>query len=105
MNKLRKRLVNFRVTDQEFERIRSASDRQGARCISEFVRSLMLGNSTLDCSSEVRDSCRVRLGSYDQRLTLLEDNVSKLMETLFESNSPSPILFTKTISSVAEKLR
>lgn len=43
MNNLRTRLVNFRVTDQEFEEIKSACNRNGARCISEFVRSRMLG--------------------------------------------------------------
>lgn len=43
MNNLRTRLVNFRVTDQEFEEIKSACDRNGARCISDFVRSRMLG--------------------------------------------------------------
>lgn len=105
MNKLRKRLVNFRVTDQEFEKIKSASDRQGARCISEFARSLMLGNLTLDCQAEIRDSCNVRLGSYEQRLTMLEHHVSRLLETLFESTAPCPIPFPKTVNSAPEKPR
>lgn len=105
MNKLRKRLVNFRVTDQEFEKIKSASDRQGARCISEFARSLMLGNLILDCPSEVRDSCNIRHISHDQRLAMLEHHVAKLMENLLAPDAPAPIPFPKTVNSGPEKPR
>jgi hypothetical protein len=52
MNNLRTRLVNFRVTDQEFEKIKSACDRNGDRCISEFLRSRMLGDITQDCETK-----------------------------------------------------
>lgn len=105
MNKLRKRLVNFRVTDQEFDEIKMASDRQGARCISEFARSLMLGNLTADCPTEIRDSCNNKLVSYDERLALLEDHVSRLMDRLFEPSDHGPIPFPTAVNTTSEKPR
>ena len=42
MEKVRGRLVNFRVTDDEFEQLKIACDRQGARCLSAFARKMML---------------------------------------------------------------
>ena len=71
MRKIRTRLVNFRVTDEEFERLKTASDRQGARCLSDFARSIMFGGSYDD-----------RLLSLDQRLTGLERSMARLVEAL-----------------------
>lgn len=105
MNKLRRRLINFRVTDQEFEKIKAASDRQGARCISEFARSLMLGNLPTDCSAETSDAYQTKLVSFDQRLAMLEHHVAQLMETLFEPNASIPIPFPKTVNAMPEKTR
>lgn len=104
MNKLRKRLVNFRVTEQEFERIKIASDRQGARCISEFARSLMLGNLDSDSPSDFRDSLDDMLLSHDCRLAILENQVSRLAEAIFNS-SPNTIPFPKVVNGATEKSR
>jgi hypothetical protein len=38
----RKRLVNFRVTDEEFRRLKTASSLKNARCLSDFARSAIL---------------------------------------------------------------
>jgi hypothetical protein len=83
MNKIRKRLVNFRVTDQEFERIKTASDRQGARCISEFARAVMLGGRG-DTASDASDSFTLhdKLLSFERRLAMLELYVSRLADAL-----------------------
>ncbi len=105
MNKLRKRLVNFRVTEQEFERIKIASDRQGARCISEFARSLMLGTLTSDSPSDFSQSIQEKLLSHDRRLAMLELHISRLVDTLCGSNPHPPIPFPKTASSSCEKPR
>ena len=50
MQKVRSRLVNFRVTDDEFRQLKDASDRQGARCLSAFARKMVL--STFKCEGE-----------------------------------------------------
>jgi hypothetical protein len=34
----RTKLVNFRVTEEEYEKLRSASVERGARCLSDFAR-------------------------------------------------------------------
>ncbi|MGD0369701.1 MAG: hypothetical protein ABSA94_19790 [Acidobacteriaceae bacterium] len=84
MNKIRKRLINFRVTDEEFERIKTASDRQGARCVSEFARTVMMGGgkayaeSNFDGSSDVND----KLLTVERRLAMLELYVSRLSDAV-----------------------
>ena len=71
MRQIRTRLVNFRVTDEELERLKTASDRQGARCLSDFARSIMFGGTYDD-----------RLLSMDQRLTGVEHSMARLVEAL-----------------------
>ncbi len=67
MQKIRNRLVNFRVTEEEFEQLKSASDRQGARCLSHFVRDVMLSNPNFDPESVV-----TKVVTLDRRITELE---------------------------------
>ena len=71
MRKIRTRLVNFRVTDEEFDRLKTASDRQGARCLSDFARSILFGGSDRD-----------RLLSLDQRVTAVERSMAHLAKAL-----------------------
>jgi hypothetical protein len=89
MNKIRRRLVNFRVTDQEFERIKTASDRQGARCISEFARTVMLGGGRSDTASDSTDSFNYtdKLLSFERRLAMLELYVSRLADAFSNSKA------------------
>jgi hypothetical protein len=89
MNKIRRRLVNFRVTDQEFERIKTASDRQGARCISEFARAVMLDGGKSDAVSNSADSFTVndKLLSFERRLAMIELYVSRLADALPNSKA------------------
>jgi len=81
VNKIRKRLINFRVTDEEFERIKTASDRQGARCVSEFARAVMMGGKS-DAASDSADSLNFndKLRSVERRLAMLELYVSRLAD-------------------------
>jgi hypothetical protein len=59
------------VTDEELERLKTASDRQGARCLSDFARSIMFGGTYDD-----------RLLSLDQRLTGVERSMARLVEAV-----------------------
>jgi hypothetical protein len=83
MPKARTRLVNFRVTDEEFERIRSASDQHGARCLSDFARAVMFGQPNLHSAGSHDDW----LVSVDRRLTALERSMSRLTEALASSQA------------------
>jgi hypothetical protein len=80
MNRIRRRLVNFRVTDQEFERIKAASDNHGARCISEFARSVMLGGFQADGVPDPANASSLseRLLAFERRLDMIEVYVSHL---------------------------
>lgn len=77
MQKVRARLVNFRVTDDEFEQLKTACDRQGARCLSAFARQVML--SAPDAS--IGDLDR-KLAVLDRRLSTLEVSLSRLFNAL-----------------------
>jgi len=77
MQKARGRLVNFRVTDDEFEQLKSACDRQGARCLSAFARQVML--SPHDAGTDAYDR---KLAALDRRLSTLEVSLSRLFHAL-----------------------
>ena len=92
MNKIRMHHVNFRVTDQELERIKTASDRQGARCISDFARAVMLGGGESDPvpNSAGFSNVNDKLLSFERRLAMIEHHVSRLADAL-PSSEAGPI--------------
>jgi hypothetical protein len=75
---LRRRLVNFRVTDEELERLKTAAALQGSRCLSEFARFVMLGSADTQISP-APESVDSRLLMLDRRLAVLESNVARLV--------------------------
>jgi hypothetical protein len=89
MQQVRGRLVNFRVTDDEFEQLKSACDRHGARCLSAFARQIML--SAPHAHPEDLDR---KLAVLDRRLSTLEVSLSRLFNALalssVEVNVPQP---------------
>ena len=88
MEKVRNRLVNFRVTDEEFQRLKTASILKRARNLSDFARSVVL--RTVD---EVipghNGSGDDQMASFDQRLTHLESDVLQILDALRKSRSDS----------------
>ena len=89
MRKVRGRLINFRVTNDEFEQLKIACDRQGARCFSAFARQIML--SAPDANPGDLDR---KLAVFDRRLSTLEVSLSRLFNALtvssVEVNVPLP---------------
>jgi hypothetical protein len=81
MQKARGRLVNFRVTDDELEQLKSACDRQGARCLSAFARQVMLSPP-----SAYTNDYDGKLAALDRRLSTLEVSMSRLSHALAISN-------------------
>ena len=77
MQKVRGRLVNFRVTDDEFEQLKSACDRHGARCLSAFARQVMLSPPDAPTTDYER-----KLAALDRRLSTLEVSLSRLFHAL-----------------------
>ena len=81
MQNVRGKLVNFRVSDDEFEQLKIASSRHGARCLSAFARKMVLSTFSVE-GENVED----RLVALDRRLTALEDSLSRLFHTLAASS-------------------
>jgi len=81
MQKVRGRLVNFRVTDDELEQLKIACDRQGARCLSAFARQVML--RAPDATNGDVDH---KLAVLDRRLSTLEQSLSRLFNALAVSS-------------------
>ena len=82
MQKVRSRLINFRVTDEELEQLKTAATVQGARCLSEFARLVMLGTATGAQSPAAPESLDGKLSLFDRRLNVLEANVARLVDAL-----------------------
>jgi hypothetical protein len=82
VQKIRSRLVNFRVTDEELEQLKAAASVQGSRCLSEFARLVMLGTATGAQLPAVSESLNGKLSLFDRRLNVLEANVARLVDAL-----------------------
>jgi hypothetical protein len=82
----RNRLVNFRLSEDEFERLRESCERFGARSISDFARSSVL--SRLEEGPEQALSSKSRITSLDTKVNELEARVSQLLK-LVEATGPS----------------
>lgn len=79
----RNRLVNFRLSEVEFEQLRHASIRSGSRSLSEFAR-----NSVLR-SLEEWAPAGGRLATLDHRVSELELALERLLR-LFGAGRISP---------------
>ena len=79
MTNARTRLVNFRVTDEEFERLKAASSQRHARSLSDFARGVMLAHHDLIDLSGSNDD---RMLSFDRRVTALERSMARLVDAL-----------------------
>jgi hypothetical protein len=82
MQKVRSRLINFRVTVEELEQLKAAATIQGSRCLSEFARLVMLGTANGAPSPAVAESLDGKLSLFDRRLNVLEANVARLVDAL-----------------------
>jgi hypothetical protein len=94
VEKIRNRLVNFRVTEDELERLKTASALKRARCLSEFARSVVLRTAddivpNSNGKSTGSGSGDDQMLSFDRRLTHLESHIVEIMETLRKAKTLS----------------
>lgn len=81
----RNRLINFRVTDEEFRRLKTASTQRNARCLSDFARSAILETARgTNGAPEPADAVTSQLQAFDRRLARLESNLSRLLDVFAE---------------------
>jgi len=79
-------MISLRLSDEEFEALRSLYTTHGARSVSEFVRDAMqrliaepgMGNVSLE----------VKVQEIDGKLNLLDDNVARLSRLI--QSEPAP---------------
>ena len=71
--KPRNRLINFRLTEDEFDKLRGACREQGARSISDFARSAVMGQAEQPTGEPAPSRMDELLASLDARLGELFD--------------------------------
>jgi hypothetical protein len=81
----RNRLVNFRLSQDEFERLRSACLESGARSISDFARSAVL--VSMDQRAGPGASSETRVSQLDQKVADVEDRVGQLLNLIEATSS------------------
>jgi hypothetical protein len=80
----RNRLVNFRLSEDEFEKLRSACLESGARSISDFARSAVLTCMERGGPSSSSES---RVNHLDRKVSDLEDRIDQLLNLIEATSS------------------
>ena len=80
----RSRLVNFRLTHDEYQRLLTACSTSGARSLSDYARTAVLRCASSQNNSGATNSFGERLLTLDQKVSDLEGHVQQLTE-LFHS--------------------
>lgn len=84
MLKPRNRLINFRVTDEEYEELKVACSNRGARCLSDFARTIILaaadvtGNSLPAPGGPMHE----RIADVERRIETIESNLERLLNAV-----------------------
>jgi hypothetical protein len=89
VTKPRNRLVNFRVSEEEFQNLREACLSGGARSISDFARSAVL--NTFGGANEQEGLLKIRLSTIDQKMDELDSSLRTLLGRLNPSTSQSTL--------------
>jgi hypothetical protein len=76
----RNRLVNFRVSEDEFEKLKASCEQFGARSVSDFARSSVLNR--MEQGAQGGDSGSGKLSTLDLKVTGLEARMEELVRLL-----------------------
>lgn len=79
MQKARTRLVNFRVSEEEFKQLQAACKKHGARCLSEFARTAMLAPTSMP------DTIMPIVLDLDRRIATLEVSITEIADLIARS--------------------
>jgi hypothetical protein len=83
MVKPRSRLLSFRMTGEEYDKLRTASDAQGARCLSDFARTALL--QAVETGPAGLGPC-LELAKLEKRIEAL----TRSLELLLRNPRPGP---------------
>ena len=76
----RNRLVNFRLSEDEFERLKASCALQGARSVSDFARSAVLDR--METGAPPTHAPAPRQFQMDNRISELESQVGQLLNLI-----------------------
>ena len=76
----RTKLVNFRLSEAEFQSLRAASAQFGARSLSDFARCAVLKSYGGD--TDVDGLLHIRLSDLDHKVSAIETNMQEIKEYL-----------------------
>jgi hypothetical protein len=83
LHKLKNRIITFRVTDDEMARLKVASNYHDAKCLSDFVRTVMLGIASDPSSNGTAETPhQTGFESLYTRLAAVESDLSHVIEML-----------------------
>lgn len=87
----RNRLVNFRLSEEEFEKLRASSALSGARSLSDFARNAVMRSVAHTAPEAAASSSDIRVPSIDRKVLELEARVAELVsliESLKQASEP-----------------
>jgi hypothetical protein len=82
---LRNRMVNFRVTDDEYRQLLTETRARGSRSVSDYARSTVLRQNAALSLVEQPETPRDKW--LDEQLTRLESSIHRVLELLNNSTS------------------
>lgn len=95
----RNRLVNFRLSDEEFDRLKTSCEAYGARSISDFARTSVLERIDQLSAAEAGPP-RDRVQMLDGKVAELEVRVGQLLNLLSATGeSVSPATAGQTVAA------
>ena len=87
----RTKLVNFRVTDEEYEALRYASIARGARCLSDFARIAVMQAASAATPAVAGDApATTHLVVFDRRISAIETQVARLVNHFSPRDAAAP---------------
>ena len=89
VTKPRNRLVNFRVSEDEFQSLREACETGGARSISDFARCAVL--TTPGRKPESDEILRLRLALIDEKMGEVDAKLI-LIARMLRDTAPAPLM-------------
>jgi hypothetical protein len=74
-------MLNFRLTEEEFERLQAACLRNGARCLSDYARTTVL-NQAAEETSAATESITAHFGRLERKIDSFERAAERLLGLL-----------------------
>jgi len=81
----RTRLVNFRLSEEEYQTLKEAAQQQGARSISDFARAAILHSVT----APRREANQLDLAGLDRKVSEIQGTIEKISGFLARAQSHS----------------